>query len=45
MMESMEKHVAGFQPCTLPPPFTTEEAKEIAEREAEVLRNTEKMES
>uniref|UniRef100_A0A0A9CA04 Uncharacterized protein n=1 Tax=Arundo donax TaxID=35708 RepID=A0A0A9CA04_ARUDO len=37
MMESMERHVAGFDPCTLPPPFTTEEAKEIADREAEVL--------
>ncbi|XP_062233594.1 uncharacterized protein LOC133930846 [Phragmites australis] len=44
MMESMERHVAGFDPCTLPPPFTTEEAKEIADREAEVLGNVEKME-
>ncbi|PUZ62168.1 hypothetical protein GQ55_4G335200 [Panicum hallii var. hallii] len=44
MMDSMERHVAGFDPCTLPPPFTEEEAKEIADREAEVLRNVEKME-
>jgi hypothetical protein len=45
MMESMEKHVAGFQPCMLPPPFTTEEAKEIVQREAEVLSNMEKIKS
>ncbi|CAN6191037.1 unnamed protein product [Urochloa humidicola] len=44
LMDSMERHVAGFNPCTLPPPFTKEEAKEIADREAEVLRNIEKME-
>ena len=44
MMDSMERHVAGFDPCTLPPPFTEEEAKEIADRETEVLRNVEKME-
>ena len=44
MMDSMEKHVAGFDPCTLPPPFTAEEAKAIADREAEVLRKVEKME-
>ncbi|TVU12562.1 hypothetical protein EJB05_46213, partial [Eragrostis curvula] len=43
MTETMETHVAGYQPCTLPPPFTAEEAKEITEREAEVLRNMEKM--
>ncbi|KAL6606183.1 hypothetical protein ACP70R_041836 [Stipagrostis hirtigluma subsp. patula] len=45
MMDSMEKHVASFEPCTLPPPFTAGEAKEIADREAEVLRNVEKIES
>ncbi|KAK3128417.1 hypothetical protein QOZ80_6BG0461350 [Eleusine coracana subsp. coracana] len=45
MMQSMEKHVAGFQPCTLPLPFIAEEAKEIAQREADVLWNKEKMES
>ncbi|PAN25758.1 hypothetical protein PAHAL_4G323500 [Panicum hallii] len=44
MMDSMERHVASFEPCTLPPPFTPEEAKEIAEREKEVLRNVENME-
>ncbi|KAL6606182.1 hypothetical protein ACP70R_041835 [Stipagrostis hirtigluma subsp. patula] len=44
MMDSMERHVAGFEPCTLPPPFTAEEAKEIADREAEVLRKVEKIE-
>ncbi|KAL6839587.1 hypothetical protein ACP4OV_030526 [Aristida adscensionis] len=44
MMDSMERHVTGFNPCTLPPPFTAEEAKEIADREAEVLRKVEKVE-
>ncbi|CAL5044525.1 unnamed protein product [Urochloa decumbens] len=44
MMDSMERHVVGFNPCTLPPPFTKEAAKQIADREAEVLRNIEKME-
>ncbi|EER87863.2 protein O-glucosyltransferase 1 [Sorghum bicolor] len=44
MMDSMERQVASFNPCTLPPPFTPEEAKEIADREAEVLRKVEKME-
>jgi len=44
MMDSMERNVAGFDPCTLPPPFTAEEAKVIADREAEVLRKVEKME-
>ncbi|CAN6172566.1 unnamed protein product [Urochloa humidicola] len=44
MMDSMERHVAGFDPCTMPPPFTEEEVKEIADREPEVLRNVEKME-
>nr|CAB3469534.1 unnamed protein product [Digitaria exilis] len=44
MMDSMERHVAGFEPCTLPPPFTEEEAKKIADREADVLRKVEKME-
>nr|CAB3467034.1 unnamed protein product [Digitaria exilis] len=44
MMDSMERHVAGFQPCTLPAPFTDEEAKKIADREAEMLRKVEKME-
>jgi|UniRef100_A0A804QXR0 hypothetical protein len=44
MMDSMESHVAGFDLCTLPPPFTDEEAKAIADREAEVLRKVEKME-
>nr|TKW20183.1 LOW QUALITY PROTEIN: hypothetical protein SEVIR_4G069200v2 [Setaria viridis] len=44
MMDSMESHFTGFSPCTLPPPFTKEEAKEIADREAEVLRNIENIE-
>ena len=44
MMDSMERHVASFEPCTLPPQFTPEEAKEIADREADVLRNIENME-
>jgi hypothetical protein len=44
MMDSMESHVAGFDLCTLPPPFTDEEAKAIADREAEVLTKVEKME-
>ncbi|RCV20618.1 LOW QUALITY PROTEIN: hypothetical protein SETIT_4G071100v2 [Setaria italica] len=44
MMDSMESHFTGFSPRTLPPPFTKEEPKEIADREAEVLRNIENIE-
>jgi len=44
MMDSMERHVASFEPCTLPPQFTPEEAKGIADREADVLRKVENME-
>lgn len=36
MMESRERHVADYDPCTLPPPFTAEEAREMAHRDAEV---------
>ncbi|KAG8076744.1 hypothetical protein GUJ93_ZPchr0006g45040 [Zizania palustris] len=44
MDESVEKFVAGFGPCTLPPPFNAEEAMEIADREEKVLRSVEEME-
>ncbi|XP_040381244.1 O-glucosyltransferase rumi-like isoform X1 [Oryza brachyantha] len=44
MDESVEEFVAGFEPCALPPPFTEEEAREIAAREEKVLRRVEKME-
>uniref|UniRef100_A0A0E0DX32 Glycosyl transferase CAP10 domain-containing protein n=1 Tax=Oryza meridionalis TaxID=40149 RepID=A0A0E0DX32_9ORYZ len=38
MDESVEGFVAGFDPCSLPPPFTEEEKRDIAAREEEVLR-------
>uniref|UniRef100_A0ACD5WWR0 Uncharacterized protein n=1 Tax=Avena sativa TaxID=4498 RepID=A0ACD5WWR0_AVESA len=36
MMESREKYVAEHEPCTLPPPFTADEVREMALREADV---------
>ncbi|KAL6839588.1 hypothetical protein ACP4OV_030527 [Aristida adscensionis] len=44
MTDTMERHVAGFEPCTLPPPFTAKEVKEIADREAEALKKVEEIE-
>jgi hypothetical protein len=42
MMESMERYVADFEPCALPPPFTEEEVAEIA-RVNEQARNKVRM--
>ncbi|EEE65104.1 hypothetical protein OsJ_20160 [Oryza sativa Japonica Group] len=44
MDESVEGFVAGFDPCSLPPPFTEEEKREIAAKEEEVLRKVAKLE-
>ena len=33
MMDSRERYVAGFEPCTLPPPFTAKEVSKMAARE------------
>jgi hypothetical protein len=35
MMESREKYVADYEPCTLPPPFTSDELNEMALRDKE----------
>ncbi|KAL6619448.1 hypothetical protein ACP70R_034587 [Stipagrostis hirtigluma subsp. patula] len=44
MMESMEKYVADYEPCALPPPFTAKEAREIAQRDLVVRSKVKKME-
>nr|CAB3495691.1 unnamed protein product [Digitaria exilis] len=44
MMESRERYVAGYEPCTLPPPFTADELKEMARREDDVRSKIRKME-
>jgi protein glucosyltransferase len=44
MMDSMERRAADSDPCTLPPPFTTAQAKEMADKEEELLRNIQKRE-
>nr|BAJ91611.1 predicted protein [Hordeum vulgare subsp. vulgare]BAJ95415.1 predicted protein [Hordeum vulgare subsp. vulgare] len=44
MMESREMYEAGYEPCTMPPPFTAEEAREMAAREKDVRRKVVKME-
>ncbi|CAN6300632.1 unnamed protein product [Urochloa humidicola] len=44
MMDSRERYVADNEPCTLPPPFTTDEIREMARREDDVrseIRNLE----
>ncbi|KAM0887218.1 hypothetical protein ACQ4PT_029174 [Festuca glaucescens] len=44
MMESRERYVAGYEPCTLPPPFTAEDTREVAAREEDVRSKVAKME-
>jgi hypothetical protein len=44
LMDSMERHAADSDPCTLPPPFTMAQAKEMADREEELMRSIDKME-
>ncbi|KAF8752683.1 hypothetical protein HU200_011923 [Digitaria exilis] len=43
MMESRERYVADYEPCTLPPPFTAQELRDIARREAQVRRKVKRM--
>jgi protein glucosyltransferase len=43
MMESREKNVAEYEPCTLLPPFTVEETREMAAREEDVRMKVGKM--
>lgn len=44
MMESMEKYVADYEPCALPPPYNADEVAQLAERDAEVSRKVKRME-
>jgi protein glucosyltransferase len=44
MMESREKYVAERETCTLPPPFTTDEVREMALRDEDVRSKLLKME-
>jgi protein glucosyltransferase len=44
MMQSRERYMATYEPCTLPPPFTAKEVREMAAREADVRRKVAKME-
>ncbi|CAL4914777.1 unnamed protein product [Urochloa decumbens] len=44
MMESRERYVADYEPCTLPPPFTAEEVREMARRDDDVRSEIRKME-
>ncbi|TKW03355.1 hypothetical protein SEVIR_7G018500v4 [Setaria viridis] len=44
MMESRERFAADYEPCTLPPPFTAGELRDMARREEEVLRKVKRME-
>jgi protein glucosyltransferase len=44
MMQSRERYVATYEPCTLPPPFTAEEVTRMAAREEDVRRKVAKME-
>ena len=43
MMESRERFVADYQPCTLPPPFTDDDIREMARRDQEVRANVHKL--
>ncbi|KQK03373.2 O-glucosyltransferase rumi [Brachypodium distachyon] len=44
LMESREEYEARYEPCTLPPPFTDEEAREMAAWDREVRSKLVKME-
>ncbi|CAO2190205.1 unnamed protein product [Urochloa humidicola] len=43
MMESRERYVADYQPCTLPPPFTADELADMSRRDREVRAKVQKM--
>nr|CAB3465614.1 unnamed protein product [Digitaria exilis] len=44
MIESMEKYVADYEPCTLPQPFTADEVKELAQTDEDVRSKVKAME-
>jgi protein glucosyltransferase len=44
MMESREKYVSAHEPCTLPPPFTEDEVREMNVREENVRSKLHEME-
>ncbi|CAM0913230.1 unnamed protein product [Alopecurus aequalis] len=44
MMESRERYVSSHEPCTLPPPFTAEEVREMAATEEDARNKVVKME-
>ncbi|PUZ49727.1 hypothetical protein GQ55_6G002000 [Panicum hallii var. hallii] len=43
MMESRERYAADYEPCTLPPPFTAGELRDMARRDQEVRDRVKKM--
>ncbi|CAO2205419.1 unnamed protein product [Urochloa humidicola] len=43
MMESRERYVADYEPCTLPPPFSADELADIARRDHDVRAKVHKM--
>ncbi|KAF0906830.1 hypothetical protein E2562_013228 [Oryza meyeriana var. granulata] len=43
MMQSREQYVADYEPCTMPPPLTADEARKMAHRDSEVLNKIDKM--
>ncbi|GJN39942.1 hypothetical protein PR202_gb29096 [Eleusine coracana subsp. coracana] len=43
MMQSRETHVAAYQPCTMPPPFTAQDLKDMARRDKQVRGRVNKM--
>ncbi|XP_062197863.1 uncharacterized protein LOC133900672 [Phragmites australis] len=44
LLESRERYVADYEPCTLPPPFTADEVKEMVRRDEEVRSKVKRME-
>ncbi|TVU18820.1 hypothetical protein EJB05_34935, partial [Eragrostis curvula] len=45
MIQSMERYVADYEPCTLPPPFTADELTEMARTEEEARNKVKTMEA
>ena len=43
MMQSRERYVADYEPCTLPPPFTAGELRDMARRDQEVRDRVKRM--
>ncbi|KAK3135875.1 hypothetical protein QOZ80_5BG0424590 [Eleusine coracana subsp. coracana] len=44
LIQSMERYVADYEPCTLPPPFTDQEVAEMASRNEEARNKVRTME-